>query len=228
MRKTIAIIVAAGSSSRMRNVSNKTCKDKLFAEINGKLVLLYSLEAFQAADSVDEIIVVCSDNSQIFRRVRRLCENIPKVIDIVPGGSVRAQSVRNGLNAIKYTDGIVAIHDGARPLVTPKLIDEVVAVAREFRAAIPAVAVKDTVKIMQYGFVESTPDRSSLYAAQTPQVFDLKLYREAGATLDVTDDSMLVEKMGVKVRIVDGDERNIKITTPEDLKIAGVLLNGIN
>ena len=142
------------------------------------------------------------------------------------------QSVINGLNSIGYEDGIVAIHDGARPLITPVLIDKVVGEARIYKAAIPAVRVKDTVKSAESakgGFVQSTPDRDLLFSAQTPQVFDLRLYREAiNCQLSVTDDSMLVERMGVKVKIVEGDERNIKITTPNDLRVAEELLREIN
>jgi len=213
--KAIAIITAAGSSQRMG-----TAGDKIFADLCGKPVLQYSIEAFQAAKSVDEIIVVCSD----VEKVRKLCD----CVTIVKGGNSRAESVLNGINAIDYTDGIVLIHDGARPLITPRLIDEVAANC----PAIPAIPVKDTVKICRNGFIESTPARDLLEIAQTPQVFGLREYRKAVEDVQpgvvFTDDAMLMEQMGIKVKIVQGDERNIKITTPEDLKIAEVLLDGFN
>jgi 2-C-methyl-D-erythritol 4-phosphate cytidylyltransferase len=202
---------------------------KIFAEIGGKeqipkAVLSYSLEAFQKAGSVDEIVVV-AQKEQI-DKVCGLCKDIPKVIGVVAGGADRAASVLKGLERITAADGIVVIHDGARPLAVPALIDRVVSAAKEYRAAIPAVLVKDTVKEVKNGFVRSTPDRKSLYSAQTPQAFDLRLYREAAGKPggDITDDSMLVERLGIEVRIVEGSYLNIKITTPEDLLTAQALL----
>jgi len=123
----------------------------------------------------------------------------------------------------------MAYHDGALPLITPQVIVEVVTAAKLSSAAIPAVKVRDTIKAVSCDYVQATPDRDSLYSAQTPQVFDLQLYRQAiNRQLSVTDDSMLVEQLGVKVKIVEGDYRNIKITTPLDLIIAGALLNELN
>ena len=210
MKKTIAIIVAAGSSSRMGEAG-----DKLFADLCGKPVLQYSIEAFKAAKSVDDIVVVCS--AEAIERVRGLCDSVT----VVEGGRNRAESVLCGINAVNYTEGIAAIHDGARPLITPELIDTAV----ENYPCILAIPVKDTVKQVKDGFIEATPDRDSLYLAQTPQVFDLQTYRNA-RSCDVTDDSALMERMGVMVRIIQGDERNIKITTPQDLEICRGLLNG--
>lgn len=216
MGKATAIIVAAGCSSRMGF-------DKIFAEILGKPVLLYSLEAFQAAKMIDEIIVVNENNDKI----NSFAHHIPKLSGIVKGGKNRAESVRNGLNAIRSQQGIVAIHDGARPLITPDLIDKIVNEATLHKAAIPAVPVRDTIKKVKDDCVESTPNRETLCAAQTPQCFDLALYRKAMSHQQaVTDDSMGVEQIGVKVKIVPGDCANIKITTPEDLKIARALLSG--
>ena len=217
MVKTTAIIVAAGSSSRMGF-------DKIFAEICGVPALLYSLNAFQAAKSIDEIIVVTgAENAS---RIRAY--DIPKLIGIVNGGSERLQSVRNGIDAISREDGIVAIHDGARPLITERLIDKVVSVAKVFKAAVPLIPAFSTVKRVDGEYIEDTPDRGSLYLAQTPQVFDLRLYREAirnAGEGNFTDDSSLVEQMGVKVKTVDGDFSNIKVTTPEDLLTAEALLS---
>jgi len=207
MSKTTAIIVAAGSSTRMGEYG-----DKIFADLCGKSVLQYSLEAFAAAESIDDIIVVTR------------AENFDKIhgFRVVEGGETRAESVRNGLYAIKHESGIVAIHDGARPLISPELIDRVVANC----PAIPVIPVKDTIKQTQNGFVKNTPSRETLYAAQTPQVFDLAMYRQAVG--NGTDDSEIMERMGVKVKIVEGDERNIKITTKQDLRIAEVLLRELN
>jgi len=227
MSKTTAIIVAAGSGSRM----GEAHKDKLFALINAKPVLLYSLEAFQAAKSIDSIIVVTRPEN--IEKVRGFA--IPKLVGIVAGGADRAQSVLNGLGAINRDDNagaIVAVHDAARPLVTPVLIDEAVAAAKQYKAAIPAVPVRDTVKTAVDGFIVSTPERQCLFSAQTPQAFDLELYRAAAenvALIDttITDDSMLVERLGVKVKILQGSYSNIKITTPEDLLIAEALVNEI-
>ena len=159
--------------------------DKLFADLCGKPVLQYSIEAFQSAKSIDEIIVVTSDER--IERVRELCKPSESVT-VVKGGNTRAESVLCGINTIDYTDGVIAIHDGARPLITPELIDTAI----ENCPCILAVAVKDTVKLCRDGYVQSTPDRDLLYLAQTPQVFDLRTYRNAdvsnvGDTADVTD-----------------------------------------
>ena len=212
MKKTSAIIVAAGNSSRMGF-------DKIFAELNGEPVLLYSLRAFQAAKTIDEIIVI-NENAE---RIKAF--NIPKVVAVTGGGKDRVQSVLNGLNALTHESGYVAIHDGARPLVTPELIDATVQAAFTHKAALPAMLVSETVKQVRDGFVESTPDRSALYSAQTPQVFDLELYRKSDFDFAATDDSTFVERMGVKVKIVNGVRQNIKITTPEDLITARAFLN---
>ncbi|MCL1902887.1 MAG: 2-C-methyl-D-erythritol 4-phosphate cytidylyltransferase [Oscillospiraceae bacterium] len=217
MGKTTAIIVAAGSSSRMGF-------DKIFARINDKPVLLYVLEAFQAAETIDGIIVVNNHAD----RIKEFASDITKLFEIVAGGKNRDESVQNGLNAISYTKGVVAVHDGARPLITPMLIDNMVNAGKAYKAAIPAIAVRDTVKQIKGGYVEYTPDRETMYAAQTPQVFDLELYRKAiGAnhSQTPTDDSAVLERAGVKVKIVEGDYSNIKITSPEDLKIAKMLIN---
>ena len=148
---------------------------------------------------------------------------------MVAGGSSRQESVAAGLNALSDKVKLAAIHDGARPLVQWQVIDRVVRAANTYGAAAPAVPVKDTIKVVQGGVVNHTPDRSTLRAVQTPQVFDLDLLRgalqkarEDGA--EVTDDCSAVERLGMSVKIVEGDERNLKVTTPMDLKIAQMLL----
>ena len=145
------------------------------------------------------------------------------------GGSSRQESVEIGLGALSSDMKLVAVQDGARPLITWEVIDRTVRAANTYGAAAPAVPVKDTIKVVQGGLVAETPDRSTLQAVQTPQVFDidllrgaLKKAREDGAA--VTDDCSAVERLSMSVKIVEGDERNIKVTTPIDLKVAEILL----
>ena len=148
---------------------------------------------------------------------------------MVAGGKTRQESVTLGLNALSEKMQLAAIHDGARPLVTWQLIDRVVRAANTYGAAAPAIPVKDTIKGVSGGLVESTPDRAKLRAVQTPQVFDFDLLRGALKQAEgesLTDDCAAVERMGMKVKIVEGAEENIKITTPMDLKIAEMLLEG--
>jgi len=216
--KTTAIIVAAGDSRRIGF-------DKIFADLRGKPVLAHSLEAFQSSVCIDEIVVVVKENR--LDEAMLLCSDFPKVAVVVEGGADRASSVRCGLKAIdRSKEGIVAIHDGARPLITPTLINELVAAAKKDLAVIPVVPVKDTVKVLgDGGFVADTPDRESLFLAQTPQVFDLQIYCDAVKNVfGITDDSTLVERLGYDVRMIDGDYSNIKITTLEDLVIASLYL----
>ena len=148
---------------------------------------------------------------------------------MVTGGADRSESVRNGLNVLSSKVRLVAVQDGARPLITVEVIDRTVRAAHTYGAAAPGIPVKDTVKLVQGGVVQATPDRSRLRAIQTPQVFDLDLLSAAleKAQKDnapITDDCSAVERLGMSVRIVEGDERNIKVTTPMDLEIAERLL----
>jgi len=195
----------------------------------GKPVILYSIEAFRNAGVCDIIITAGENNHE---SISSLTAGIAGVrARVVIGGSTRGESALRGINAVSQSFGIAAVHDGARPLVTPRLIKEVTAAAEKFGAAIAAVKIRDTVKKEAGGFVAATLDRETLYSAQTPQAFDLRLYREAAASVSdfgqLTDDSMLFEKIGVKVRVVPGDYSNIKITSPEDMIIAeGLLKSG--
>ena len=161
--------------------------------------------------------------------VSNLCAGLDKVKAVVVGGGSRQESVWLGLNALSKGMELAAIQDGALPLVTPALIDRTVRAAHSYGAAAPAIPVKDTIKVEKSGLIESTPDRSTLRAVQTPQVFDFDLLRGAlqkarndGA--EVTDDCSAVERLGMKIRLVEGEERNLKVTTPLDLKIAELLL----
>lgn len=216
-----AVIVAAGSASRMGGI------DKIMAELGGEKVILRTIRAFAETDVIGEIVVVTRE--ELILPIMSMCASIEKVKAVVVGGKTRQESVHLGLNALSKKVKLVAVQDGARPLVDWQLIDRVVRAAHTYGAAAPAVPVKDTIKIVAGGVVSETPDRKQLYAVQTPQVFDFDLLRgalkqaaEDGA--EVTDDCSAVERLGMSVKIVTGDERNIKITTPMDLKIAEMLL----
>lgn len=215
-----AIIAAAGSSQRMGGV------DKIFALLGGKTILARVVEVFQRCDLVDQVAVVLSrENLEAGRR--SLAEpGWPRVIDVCPGGKRRQDSVAIGLGCLGGCRWVV-IHDGARPLLTGDLIRRGLEAARETGAAVAAVPVIDTIKIAgDDRFVRETPSRHSLWAAQTPQVFRFDIISEAyrQAEDDVTDDAMLVERLGYKVKLYMGAYDNIKITTPDDLALAEVLL----
>ena len=216
-----AVIVAAGSASRMGGI------DKVMAELQGEPMIKRTVRTFQECDAISEIVVVT--RADLILPITNLCGKFDKVKAVVVGGKDRAESVQNGLNALSDKVKLAAIHDGARPLITWQVIDRVVRAAHTYGAAIPAIPVKDTIKTDNGGIVGETPDRAKLRAVQTPQVFDFDLLRGAlkKARLDgaaITDDSSAVELMGMKVKIVEGDERNLKVTTPMDLKIAEMLL----
>lgn len=216
-----AVIVAAGSASRMGGI------DKVMAQLGGEPMIQRTVRQFQNCDAVSEIVVVTRED--LIAPITSLCGDMPKVRAVVAGGASRQESVHRGLNALSDGIQLAAIHDGARPLVTWQVIDRAIRAANTYGAAAPAIAVKDTIKVVRGGVVESTPDRALLYAVQTPQVFDFDLLRGAmkkveQENLTVTDDCSAVEQMGMKVKIVEGDERNLKVTTPLDLKIAQMLL----
>ena len=221
LKKCGAVIVAAGSASRMGGI------DKVMAKLKGEPVIARTVGAFQECDAVAEIVIVTRED--LILPITNLCSEYPKVTAVVAGGKNRQESVGNGLKALSKGIKLAAIHDGARPLITWQLIDCCVRAANTYGAAAPAIPVKDTVKTVEGGIVVNTPDRSKLRAVQTPQVFDMDLLK--GALLkaaqdgaEVTDDCSAVERLGMKVKIVEGDEKNLKITTPMDLKIAEMLL----
>lgn len=221
LKRCGAVIVAAGSASRMGGI------DKVMAPLGGEPVILRTVRAFQETDAIREIVIVTRED--LIMPVSDLCAGLDKVKAVVVGGGSRQESVWLGLNALSKGMELAAIQDGARPLVTPELIDRTVRAAHSYGAAAPAIPVKDTIKVEKSGLIESTPDRSTLRAVQTPQVFDFDLLRGAlqkarndGA--EVTDDCSAVERLGMKIRLVEGEERNLKVTTPLDLKIAELLL----
>ena len=220
--KTAAVIVAAGQSLRMGGV------DKQLTVLAGLPVLVRTLLAFEIATTVDEIVVVARQED------RALVENwakqyhVSKLRAVVTGGDTRADSVQRGFARISPEMRFVAIHDGARCLITPEGIEKVCRAAYRHNAATAAYPATDTVKLAdRNGFIVSTPPRKTVWHATTPQVFHADLYRAALATVDLpdaTDDNQLVEKLPVPVKLVDCGRQHIKITYPDDLKVAEVLL----
>lgn len=217
------IVAAAGSSSRMGG------ENKLMQPLNGVPVLAHTLMALNASELVDEIVVAAREEDLLL--FGDLCRiyGISKPAKIVRGGENRLESVYLASLECREDAAFLAVHDGARPLALPELIDRTIALAHRTNAAAPAVPVKDTIKIVRDGRVESTPDRSSLRAIQTPQAFDAALLRAAlesarscGET--ITDDCCAVERLGKEIYLTDGSCENIKITTPEDLVLAAELL----
>ena len=219
-----AIVAAAGSSTRMGGEVNK-----LLLPLEGVPVLARTLTALDLASRVDAIVI--ADREEDILPFSELCRTygIRKPVKVVRGGDSREESVlRAALEADPRTE-LLAVQDGARPLVTPALIDAVAEKAARCNAAAPAVPVKDTIKVAADGTVRETLDRSTLRAIQTPQIFEADLLKaalqsalEAGAEL--TDDCSAVERLGKVVYLVEGDEANLKITTPLDMTIAAALL----
>ncbi len=216
-----AVIVAAGAASRMGGI------DKVMAPLKGEPMIARTVRTFQDCDAVSEIVIVTRED--LILPITHLCRDMPKVKAVVVGGKSRQESVHLGLNALSQKVKLAAVHDGARPLITWQVIDRVIRAANTYGAAAPAVPVKDTIKVVEGRVVKNTPERASLYAVQTPQVFDFDMLRGALKKAEqdgaqVTDDCSAVERLGMVVKIVEGDERNIKVTTPMDLKIAELLL----
>ena len=219
-----ALVAAAGSSSRMGGVN------KLLQPLDGVPVLVRTLTALQLARQVDEIVIAAREEDLV--EISRLCHTygITKCAKVVRGGESRAHSVLLAALEASPEVELLAVQDGARPLVTPELIDRVIAAAARCGAAAPAVPVKDTIKaVREGGAVERTLDRSSLRAVQTPQVFEASLLKAALQSavekdIPVTDDCSAVEQLGKVVFLVEGEEENLKITTPKDLILAEAIL----
>ena len=224
-RPTCAMIVAAaGSSVRMGG------ENKMLIHLGGMPVLMRTLLAIDRAETVDEIVVATRE--ELLLEVADICAHagIRKPVKVVKGGQTRTESVLAAAMECDPKTELIAVHDGARPLVLPEMIDEMVRLGAKTYAAAPAVSLNDTVKVAdENGLVKSTPDRSSLYAVQTPQVFQadilkaaLQAVRNSGEA--VTDDCAAVERLGKEVYLTDGDRENIKITTPMDLTVAEAIL----
>ncbi len=214
------IIVAAGESRRMQGV------DKILAPLGGKPVLAWSIEAFEEYPEVDRIILVNSRSNMEQVNCLAVDRKWTKVAEVCVGGQRRQDSVAAGLKLLGHCDWVI-IHDGARPLVSQDIIKRGLEAAKETGAAIAAVPVTDTIKAAGQDLtVIETPPRSHLWAVQTPQIFRFAIIEEAyrQAKGDVTDDSMLVEQIGGKVKLYMGSYGNIKITTPHDLTVAELLI----
>ena len=216
--RVTAVLVAAGSSTRMGF-------DKLSFDLGGETVLERSVRAFDECPEVDELVIVTGASSENAQRAAARCK---KPVRLVKGGSTRAESARSGVAAAHGR--LVAVHDAARPFVSQSVIADTIAAAARCGAAAPAVPVKDTIKtVAEDGTVTGTPDRSTLRAVQTPQVFETDLLKAALQSaleneVPVTDDCSAVERLGKVVYLIDGDEENLKITTPVGLVIAEAIL----
>lgn len=223
--KATAIIVAGGVGNRMNSDIPKQ-----FIEVMGKPIIAYTINSLSKCDEISEIIIVTLNDYLVF------CKDIvdefafKKVSKIVCGGKTRQESVFNGLKEIDDNVDIVVIHDGARPMIDPETVSECIANACEFGCAAVGVKTKDTLKVVSPdGFIESTADREKLWQVQTPQVFKkdiiCSVHIEAAANINTaTDDCMLAENAGYKIKMVEGKYENIKITTPQDVYIMKGLL----
>lgn len=211
-----AIIVAAGTGSRLN-----PDKPKQFLEIHGRAIVLHTLDRFQECSSIDDIILVLPE--AVIADFEGTIDD-GKPVKLAAGGLTRAESVYNGMKLLGPDVEIVAVHDGARPFVTPDDIDRTVEKAKEIGAACLVAAVTDTIKEIVGGRVIGTIDRAKLRRALTPQAFRREILEKAFAQADlneaVTDECVLVEKLGYEIGIVEGSARNIKITHPEDLILA--------
>ena len=217
----VAIIVAAGAGERMGGVQ------KAFTPLLGRMMIAYSLQAMEDTDDVDHIVaVVASDGVGAAEDLIALM-NLGKVSAVCAGGATRRDSVLAGLRASSPSE-LTVVHDGARPCITPDLVARGIAAARATGAAIPAVAVNDTIKeVGPGGLIVRTPERSRLYAAQTPQVFATELLRKAHAEAPadlLLDDASLFESLGWPVHVFEGDASNLKVTRPIDIALAEAVL----
>lgn len=219
-----AIVPAAGSSSRMGG------DDKIMLSLQGVPVIIHTLRALEFNPYIQEIVVVTRED--LIVPIANLCAEyaIRKVTKVIAGGATRAHSVRLGLMEVSERAELVAIHDGARPLLTQSVLEDAVRTAAKTGAAAPAIPVKDTIKRAADNVVIDTPDRSQLFAVQTPQVFQADLIRAAlhsaiEESVFVTDDCSAVERLGMKVTLTAGSDENLKITTPTDMVIAEALLS---
>ncbi len=231
--KSVAVILAAGSGSRM-----KTDVKKQYMEIGGKPLVYYSIKAFEES-AVDDIVLVVSRGDVDYVK-KEIVEKykFDKVTAVVEGGLARYHSVRLGLMAAAPDCDYAFIHDGARPFVNREIIMRAMSAVREFKACVVGMPAKDTIKIAdEKGFADSTPDRDRMWVIQTPQVFSYKMILDLYKRLDreegdlmakgikITDDAMVVEYYtDTKVRLVEGSYDNIKITTPEDIAVAEAIL----
>lgn len=219
-----AIIVAAGSGKRFGSDIPKQ-----FLNLQGKPLIIHTIERFEQCELVDEIILVLSPGEIESFKSLLSPYSFAKITQLVEGGEIRAESVRNGLNSVNSeTAEVIAVHDGARPLVSVHEIFETIKAAQRTGAACLVASVTDTIKQIENGVITRTVDRENLVKALTPQCFDYKLLKRAfeNDIFDerVTDECFLVEKLGVKIEVVEGSPKNIKITHEEDLRIAEMII----
>jgi len=223
MKDTAAIIVAGGKGLRFGGRVRKQ-----YLLLNRRPILWWSLAAFDRSPSVLSItLVVPADD---VARIRTWMQGwkFKKLVAVVSGGSTRADSVRQGLKAVPQNSRYIAVHDAVRPLVTPRMIEAVIAAARRHKAALAAAPSKDTVKIADArGRVVSSPPRDRVWLAQTPQIFERRLLERAhrrGLRRTVTDDAQLVERLGIRVKVVESFSENLKVTVPADVVLARHIL----
>ena len=213
-KDTSVIIAAGGKGARMG-------RPKQLLKVNGKEILVRTILTFKEVKRVKEIIVVTTPET--FKIVSKKVKDLK----FAPAGSERLESVKNGLKEVSPNSKLISVQDGARPLVNVKDIEACLNAAQKNKAAVLGVFVKDTIKVVKNGKITKTLNRAELFAAQTPQCYRAEVLKEAlkkyGNKILATDESQLVEKLGVKVVAIIGDYKNIKITTPEDLIIAGAL-----
>ncbi len=217
-----AVILAAGSSTRMGT-------DKSVLTLDGIPVIIRAVQAFEKHDLVDEIIVVTKEES--VPMIADLCAKyaLKKVRRVMAGGATRAESSLIGVTAVDKKAEYIAIHDGARPLITQKVITDALYAARDYHAAVPVIPSTDTLRMVENGFIGGDVDRDSVIRIQTPQIFDADLIKGAltyavDKNVTVTDDSSAVRLTGFKIKTVEGDVNNIKLTTPEDVPVAEAIL----
>ena len=217
-----AVVLASGKSERFGG-------DKIFAKLSDTPIIIHSLLAFEACDYISEIIVVSAADRLM--EMAELCQSygISKISKVICGGETRLESSLCGVSEIDPQATLVAIHDGARPLVTKRLIEDVIECAIKHKAAVPAISTMDTVKVITKGTVEHTPDRDTVYGIQTPQVFIPEIIKGALTNallkeLTVYDDASAVEALKFPVHISRGCEENMKITRPIDIKFAEIII----
>ena len=219
------VIVAAGTGSRMNMGINKQ-----FIELEGKEIIAYTIEKFYNNSNIEDIVVVVKEDESEFFKKEILDKYNFKNVKIAYGGKERQDSVYNGLKLLDEKCDVVLIHDGARPFVSDKIIDKSIEEAKEHKAIVVGVPVKDTIKVIDNDKnIVDTPNRNVLRAVQTPQTFDYNIlidaYKDAFKNKFYgTDDAMLVERIGYKVKMLEGSYNNIKITTQEDLNIGSQIL----
>ena len=219
------VIVAAGTGSRMNIGINKQ-----FIKLEGKEIIAYTIEKFYNNSNIEDIVVVVKEDESEFCKKEILDKYNFKNVKIAYGGKERQDSVYNGLKLLDEKCDVVLIHDGARPFVSDKIIDKSIEEAKEHKAIVVGVPVKDTIKVIDNDKnIVDTPNRSVLWAVQTPQTFDYNIlidaYKDAFKNKFYgTDDAMLVERIGYKVKMLEGSYNNIKITTQEDLNIGSQIL----